>query len=374
MTKTVFVSAGEVSGDIAAAEVITELSKRGDWKFVGLGGVYSQKAGLNSIYDITTLSTVGFTESLRFITPKLKAKKKAVSYIKENSIDVILLVDNQGFNIPLARALRKFNKPILYYFPPPVSIWGEWNAKKLRKYVDLLLCPFPADVDIYRYYGAEALFVGNPIVDRINSMPEKEQITQKLKVKTGKTTVALLPGSRFQEIETLTQPIVKASELLHINHPEWEFVLPVSHPDFEKHIRKVIGNRDYIQVTNGSGAEVIKISDIVITASGTASLESALLGKPAVVLYKVSPITFFIGKMLVKGRKVSLPNIILGEMVYPELLQRAVNPPNIANHVEMVWRDRHLIKEALLSLKHILPGGAVKNVADIIESEAGKQV
>jgi len=331
----IFVSAGEISGDIHASDLMRELRKqKPDLKFVGLGGKNMISAGLIPIAeDVSTYSTVGLVDSLRFYFKKLFLFRKAVKYIKENraNLKAILLVDNQGFNVPLAKASKKLGLYVIYYFPPHVSVWGEWNASVLDKNVDLILVPLYSDYLTFKKYTKKAIFTGHPLLDKV--CPQKDSMEWKRKegLNRKKYLVMLMPGSRYQEIENLLDPMLEASRILSQQY-DCEIVLAISHSKFKKIIDDTIKKKNLkkeVHIISGNIYQAMNASDVIILSSGTASLEAVLLKKPPVICYKISPTSFFIGKFLVKNKLIGLPNIILNKKIFPELLQKEFNPERI---------------------------------------------
>ncbi len=328
-----FIAAGEVSGDIHAADLMRRIKgKKPDISFTGMGGQNMIKAGLNSIdSDITYYGTIGLSDSLRFYNKNNQLYKKSIEYLKRNPVTAAILVDNQGLNIPRAKFLKKKGIKCFYYFPPHVSIWGRWYAPLLAKNVDYLIVPHFPDYLVYREYTKNVLYSGNPILDKVYDFKISKDFFDNNGLVRDKKIVAIMPGSRFQEVETLLPPFLEASEIL-INRYDIQIILPVSHPIYEDYIINKInefGLSGKIKLIREDSYSAMSVSDVVILSSGTASLESVLFGKPPVICYKVSSLSFFIGKMLVKSDVIGLPNIILNKKVFPELLQKDCNSGNI---------------------------------------------
>ena len=377
----VFFSAGEVSGDISASEVISELVKLGI-KCYGIGGPRMRKSGMISITDTdeSVKSSVGFTESLKYVFPKLFLLRKVSKYLKENKPDLVFLIDNQGFNIPLAKISKKLGVRVYYYFPPMVSVWGENTKYKVAKYCDKILCTFKEDYEIYRQVSDGAVFVGLPLLDRIQKNYSSKDEYLKF-FDPSKKRVLLLFGSREQEIKTLTLPILETvKKILFGETPlkpnDYEFYTVISHPIFKEYVLRSIefmGLKDKIKVfDNVMDYALYDVCDVAISSSGTITLELALLEKPVIVVYKVSKITFEIGKRLVRKQYISLPNLLLNEKVYPELLQDQVNWKVISENLEVVLDDKvkEEIRKKLYRLKVEYRPGAVDRIVEEIRSEA----
>jgi lipid-A-disaccharide synthase len=370
----VFFSAGEVSGDLSASEVIKILSDKGI-KCFGIGGRNMERAGMINITntDETLTSSVGFSESIKYILPKLRLLRFVVSYLKKNVPYVVVLVDNQGFNLQLAKECKKLGIKTFYYFPPMVSVWGEGAKYKVAKYCDKIFCTFKRDYEIYKEVSDNAFYVGHPLVDRIrNNYSSKENYLKDFKKDTKK--VLLLPGSRHQEINKLLPVFLDSVNWLLRDGrgDKLEFYLVVAHPSFMDKVKNEVARRGLEGVIkvylNNMDYALYDVADVVVASSGTTTLEMAIMGKPTVVTYIVSQLTYLVGRMLVKSRFISLPNILVGEEVFPELLQGAVNPENIANHVMKFLYDPQAtdnVKDKLRELN--LEGGAAIKVATEIE-------
>jgi lipid-A-disaccharide synthase len=334
-----FIAAGEISGDIHAADLMKKIrALEKDIAFVGLGGKNMLEAGLNSLGgDASYYSTMGLTDSLRFYFKNKNFFDKTISYLKTNKPDAVILVDNQGLNIPRAKATKKFGLKYgfrtFYYFPPHVSIWGRWNARLLPKITDYIITTFYNDYIVYKEYTDNVYFSGSPLLDKIGEYQLDPHFYENNNLDKTKKIAAILPGSRFQELETLLPVMLEASKIL-IEKYGFQIVLPISHPVFKDFIEKSILEyklKDQIRVVTDSYA-AMSVSDINILSSGTASLESVLFKKPTIICYKISALTFMIGKFLVKSDMIGFPNIVLKKKVFPELLQKDCNSENIIKH------------------------------------------
>lgn len=377
----IFVAAGEVSGDIHASLLIKGIKEaRPDVEIAGVGGPHMMATGVKLIdQESVTYSTVGILESLRFLLPKLRLMHRIIKpFLLDWKPDIVVFVDNQGFNIPLARMVRKLlpYAKTAYYFPPPVWIWAEWNASKLAHLVDLVLAIFPKEVPIYKSKGAEVEFVGHPFIDVIKPAPNPALIRQKLKVPLGAPVIGILPGSRFQELEKLTRIFLKAADLLQQIFPEAVFPLLISHPKYEEIILRETALFPHLnlRILPGPDSQVLSICDAAMVASGTVTLESALLGVPHVVVYKIGFITFNIARLLVKVKNIALSNLLLGDTVVPELLQSKARPEIIAYIIEQ-WIKRPEIKREISARlrgvsRVIGPPGAIKRAAMAVLSLA----
>jgi len=333
--KSFFFSAGEISGDAHAAELIREMGKLGDFEFAGLGGKNMFAAGLRSAFgDVSTLSTVGFVETIYFLGKKVRLLNRALGYIKQNPPDAVVLIDNQGFNILLGREAKKLGIPVFYYLPPSVSVWAEWNAPKVAEICDHLICNIEADTHIYRKFSRNVYFPGNPVIDKISRFSPDPAFLPNLGLDPAKTTVSIFPGSRHQELKKLLNIMLDAAKILIEKHG-FQVLLPLSHEGYRERIERAIERKKLtgkVTLVADDPYSVMNASAVNIMASGTATLESVLMRKPPVICYRIFPISFMIGKRLVKKQMIGLPNIFLDKKVFPELLQGACGPENIVRH------------------------------------------
>ncbi len=285
---------------------------------LGIGGLHLKKAKVNIILDITNLSTVGIVESIIpaiKIAPKLKL---IYNYLKSNIIDLIILIDNQGLNIPIAKIGKSLNIPVIYYLPPQVSVWGKWNAKKLSSITTMMFTPFYKDYLIYKNAGGHVEHIEHPLI----------KLTKNIVVQSNKGyVIAILPGSREREVKYLLPILLKTAMLIN-EKCNAKFLIPVASKGILVQIKKHILKYKHlnIKLTKQGNYNSYKQSKIAIVCSGTASLELALLGVPLITIYKVNPLTYCIAKLLIKKKMIALPNIILNKKVSPELIQSKAKP------------------------------------------------
>ncbi len=366
MNKRLFFSAGEISGDIHASNLMKVLKKLdSSIEFVGNGGIKMYEAGLNPISkENVTYSTVGLSDSLRFINIQKEIWRTTTLYLKKNKVDAVILIDHQGFNIPLAGFCKKMSIPVYYYFPPHVSIWGRWNAPKLAKLTNGLFIPYYEDYIVYLEYTNKAYYYGHPLVENISNFKLEDDFYYKFGIDGSKNIVGIFPGSRFQEIEALTPVMLKAAKLLSRNY-ELTFLVSVAHSDFKPLIEKFVGDSrlNNVKVIDNMAYSIMSVSNFIIASSGTTTLESVLFEKPVIICYKISNLSFFIGKMLVKQKMVGLPNIIMKEKFLPELLQNDCNEDRIFEEgVKFLEnKNRDIFKQKAKILKEKLGNPPIVN-------------
>ncbi len=359
--RQIFFAAGEVSGDYQAACIAERIrSEQLPVDMIGIGGERLKAAGVHIILDITYYSSIGLVESVISglkIRPELKKIKQ---FFKTHPIDLIVLIDNQGVNIPLARMAKNFKIPVLYYFPPHISVWGAWNSRKIARLADLILTPFYDDYLLYKQAGANVLYVGHPLLELVKTNSYKAQIAESMSIQA-KKVVGLFPGSRVQEIKKLLPVLLKTADLIH-DHYSVTFLLPVSSKRFLTDLQPYL--RQYpqldVRLVKQGDYDVYQLCDTVISASGTATLELALLKIPMIVIYKLNSLTYFLAKILIKNKMISLPNILLNEHCVPELLQNQVHHETLFRKTNAILDDANYQREMrrkLAKLPSVLGNG-----------------
>lgn len=368
--KKLLIVAGEASGDLHGSSLIKSiLDIDHSIRLYGIGGSRMQSLGFNAVFDSKDLSVVGIVEVLA----KLPAIKKAFDRLKNildnDRPDAVVLIDYPDFNLRFAKEVKKRNIPIVYYISPQVWAWRKGRVKKIVRLVDKMLVIFPFEVSIYKDAGLDVEYVGHPLVDEVKCSLSKKEARERLEIEYDKKVIAIAPGSRMSEISRIMPEILGAAKILKREIPDIEFILPLANTlardwieSFFKDIPvKIFENKMY---------EVMRASDIAIVASGTATLETALLETPMVVVYKVSPITYWIGRMLVHVDNISLANIVAGRRVVPELIQNDARPNKIADEVLNILKNTDIYNNMTAGLKTVREklgkGGASKNAAEAI--------
>lgn len=317
-------SAGEVSGDMHGAALAAALREaRPDIALVGLGGPRMAAAGVQLIADVTAHSAVGLTEQLPHLRPVLKAVASAEAALAKGPFDVAVLIDYQGANMRLAACARAAGVASAYYILPQEWLWGlPGGAAKVAKACDKLIAVFRREAEAYAAAGGKVAYVGHPLVDLLADVARPVRGEGRL--------VALLPGSRAQEVRALLPAFLGAAAILAKRFRNVRFLLPVPAPALEDEVRAAIAKSQLpIDLVPG-GAAAWAGADVVLAASGTAVLEAAILDVPCVAAYRVSWLTAFVARRLLRVRHVTLPNIVAGRAIVPELLQREANPARLA--------------------------------------------
>ena len=338
-----FVSTGEVSGDLHLSYLVEEIKKKyKDVEFYGVAGQHSKRVGVNIIQDIDELAIMGFTEVLKKYSFLKKKANEYIEFIKKENIKKVILVDYGGFNLKFLELLKEEieDVEVFYYIPPKLWIWGEKRIVKLRK-ADHIMVIFPWEVEFYKKHNIDAIYYGNPFVDKY-IVEEREG-----------ENILLLPGSRKQEIRSLIPVMLEVVK----NNRDKNFLLKLSTKDHLKWIDEDLSKYKNLKLEfEKTLPQCVKESKSAIAASGTVTLELALMGLPTIVIYKTGFINAFIAKYILKIGFVSLPNLTLDKEVFPELLQERCNPKEIEKYLNILEEDKEEIKKNIQEVRNKLSG------------------
>jgi len=373
MTLHLALVAGEASGDLLGAGLVRALRGRlPDLACEGIAGPEMLACGCESLYPMERLSVVGLVEGLRRAPELIPQRRRLVGRWLGRRPDVFVGVDAPDYNLGLERRLRAAGVPTVHYVSPSVWAWRQYRVRKIARAVDLLLVLFPFEVDFYARHGVPARFVGHPLADRIPLASDPRQARRELGIAEDGEWVALLPGSRTGEVERLTGPLVGAAQWLAARRPGLRFLTPAASPAtralFESGLRAT-GEAPAIQVFDGRSRTVMAAADVVLLASGTAALEAMLLKRPMVVTYRVSPLTYAVARRLVRVDRYSLPNLLAGRDLVPELIQHEATPERLGAAVLRYLEQPDLARELqaeFLRLHRTLRCNASEQAADAV--------
>lgn len=372
-TKTILISAGEPSGDLHASNLVKDLNAlESDLRFFGLGGSLCKNAGVEILLDITKLALIGLVEVLRNIFAIKDAWRSVISKIDSQKPDLAILVDYPGFNLRLAGELKKRSIPVVYYISPQVWIWGRGRVNIIKRCVKKMFVFFKFEEELYRTYGIDAEFVGHPLLDIVKTSLSKQDVLEKYNLSFGSTTVALLPGSRRTEIKTLLPLMLGAARAIKEKLGDIQFII-AKHPDlplvlYEDPIKKASVD---VVIAEGDTYNVVGASDFSIVASGTATLETAIIGTPHIIIYKTNLITYLVAKSIADVRFLGIVNVMNQRMVVPELIQHDASPEHIAASALEILGDSEKmasVREELKSVTSSLgsPGASKRAAAAIL--------
>jgi lipid-A-disaccharide synthase len=312
-----------------------------------------RQAGANLILDSSLLAVVGITEVFEKIGNLLGAYRQLKQFIITSHLSLLILIDFPDFNLLLARLAKKIRLPVLYYISPQVWAWRSGRVKKIADRVNKMAVILPFEVPIFLNAGLDVEFVGHPLLDLVglNQQGSSSRVAEEWK---GDPLITLLPGSRTKEVRSLLPHMMRAAEIIRENRPGAKFILALA-PGFSLEQAKGILTYSAVPLTivQGETYRAIRAADLVLAASGTATLETAILNKPMVILYQVSPLSYWIGKALVKVRWIGLVNIVAGRRVVPELLQESAQGEAIAAEAIKILEDEPYRKEMLQGLAEV---------------------
>ncbi|WP_019551880.1 lipid-A-disaccharide synthase [Propionispira raffinosivorans] len=339
MYKIMF-SAGEVSGDLHGAAIAKALKKiQPESKLFGFGGEKMRSAGVDILYDMKEYNVMGFWEVLKNLRRMFKLRDDLLMVIQREKPDLLILIDYPDFNWRLAEKAKKLGVPIFSYIPPSAWAWRKGRAKSVAKIADKIVAIFPFELAAYEAVGANIEFVGNPMIDSVKPEMDKATAADYFDANLNNPNVLLLPGSRQQEVTILLPEMLKAAESIYAKYPETQFYLPAAATISRTMLQTIIAPFHLpIRITDTYTYDLMNICDVAVATSGTVTLEAALMELPTVVLYKMSPISYFIGKLFIHVTNFSLPNIIAGERIIPELLQQEVNTERIAREMLALFK------------------------------------
>lgn len=329
--------AGEASGDLLGASLIETIKQRfPDSTFEGIAGPAMIEQGAKSLFPMDRLSVMGIVEVLGRYTELHGIRQKLAEHFKKNPPDVFIGIDAPDFNLGLEQRLHDAHIKTVHYVSPSVWAWRQGRVKKIYKSTDLVLTLFPFEADFYKKHHVPVNFVGHPLADIIPQENDKKAARRSLSLPSEGEVLALLPGSRSNELHYLGETFIEAVKWLKEHLPNLEVVVPLANKNrrqqFEELLEKT-SDASYIRLIDGKSREVMVAADVVLLASGTAALEAMLLKRPMVVAYKLSPITYWIARWLVKVKNVSLPNLLAGETLVPEFIQHEATPESLGEAV-----------------------------------------
>jgi len=372
-TKNILLVCGEPSGDLHASNLVNDIrSLDGSVRFFGMGGSLCKKAGVDIVFDISGLALIGLVEVLKNIFAVGRAYRAILKKADAESPDLAILVDYPGFNLRLAAELKRRSIPVVYYISPQVWAWGRNRVNIIKRCVRKILVFFKFEEELYKTYGIDAEFVGHPLLDTVKMSVSKEEFLKKHGLSQDKPVLALLPGSRRGEVMTLLPVMAAAAAIMKKSDGDIQFVVS-KHPDLDIALYRTAleGAGIDAKLVEGGTYDLVGSSDLALVASGTATLETAIIGTPLVITYKVSFGTFIAYKFVVKTHFLGIVNIIAGREIAPEFLQYEATPENIAAKLSELIRDKSRLsamRAELAKVKSSLgsPGASMRAAQSII--------
>lgn len=375
--KNIFISTGELSGDMHAKNLIQNLQRKYPQypiNFAGMGGSAMRSVGVEIIVDSADLAIIGMLEVIYKFRQILQAMRNIKKYLRNNPPDLLILIDYPGFNLRLAKIAKKMNIKVLYYICPQLWAWHQSRAKIMQRYVDMLAVIFPFEVKFYQQLAINVVLVRHPLLDTVKTNLSANEVYKLLDLTSQHTIIGLVPGSRNNEIKFILPTILESANLIQQKIPSCQFVLPVAS---SLDINKI---QDYLRPYQHLNIKLIQhqtynslsVCDAIIATSGTVTLEIALLSVPLVVVYKLTNISYWLSKLVIKIPHISLCNIVAEKEIVPELIQHQATKRNIANAIFKIIEDidyRFKMYEELNNIKAKLEGQSdvvVNNIEDIV--------
>ncbi|HEY6968373.1 MAG TPA: lipid-A-disaccharide synthase [Candidatus Angelobacter sp.] len=345
-TESFLISAGEASGDTYGAQLIHALRRLVPrLSFFGMGGPQMQAAGCDLVVHANKVAVVGLVEVLKHLPQIYSEFRSLMDYVRSNVPTAAVLIDFPDFNLRLARKLHQMGIPVFYFVSPQVWAWRSSRIKQIQKYVQRMIVIFPFERDFYKKHGVTVSYVGHPLAYSPDPEVTREEFATQYKLASSKRWIALMPGSRKKEVQLNLPAMVEAARLLG---RQYEYVLPLASTLQQEKYASDSPSRfwNWLSVTLHSAGVNVTLTDdsrstvrhsaAAVIASGTATVEAALLGTPFVVVYRLSPLTWFLGRRLVKLDTFAMPNLVAGKRVVKELIQHDFTPQNVAHELKTI--------------------------------------
>jgi lipid-A-disaccharide synthase len=372
--------AGEASGDILGAGLIKSLRELSpELHVTGIGGPLMINQHCDSLFEMEKLSVMGLIEPLFHLPELFKIRSGLFNYFTQHRPDVFIGIDSPDFNLGLELKLRQQGIPIVHYVSPSVWAWRKNRIHKIKKAVDLMLTLFPFEADFYRQHNVPVCFVGHPLADLIPLHPDKLAARKSLQLDSDVNYIAILPGSRRNEIKYLSETFIHAAYLCWKKNPKIKFITSaindVRNQEFQQQVKRLAPDLP-IEFFVGRSHDVMAAADCVLVTSGTATLETMLFKRPMVVAYKMSAFTFQLARYLVKLKFISLPNLLADEMLVPEFIQQTAEPETLSaalldyiNHPEKIKKLEEKFLEIHIKLRQNANQTAAKAVLELIKNK-----
>jgi lipid-A-disaccharide synthase len=352
--RKIVIIAGEFSGEIHASHLMETMKGSLLASFSGMGSKKLQEAGMNVIYDYRKISLTGISEILGKIKDIREADKIIKQHIVKEKPSLVILVDFPGFNLRIAKFSKKHGIPVVYFIAPQVWAWRKSRIHKIRERTDKVLCILPFEEQLYKEYGVDATYVGHPFIKTVIPMYSRNDFYNMIGIEEKGPIITILPGSRENEVEKHIPILLSILDKIKQHADIPAVLLPLAENINGHRVESLLSGYPKIRVFKGLSYDALAYSDLAIAASGSVTLEAAILGTPTIVIYKVSRLSYLLARLLVNIQFISLPNIIAGKEIFPEFIQQ-LNPEKIAekalfmlnNGREEIKHDLNVVKEKL---------------------------
>ncbi len=356
MPKTVMISAGEASGDLHAANLVKALHKIDDSiKVMGMGSDKLREAGADIIIDCADIAVVGIVEVLANYRKIKQALNTLADALRKNPPDLLILVDYQEFNFRLAKIAKEAGVKVLFYISPQVWAWRPHRVHTIGKLIDMMAVLFPFEEKFYQNANVPVTFVGHPLVDEARPDKTREESFAAYQLDNTKPVVGLFPGSRKGEIKRVLPVLLQAASLLKNKHPDVQYILPVASTLNKSDIEADLSGFESlgIHVVKDRSYNIMQVCNSIMTASGTATLEIALMGIPSAIVYRIAPLSYFILKRMVTIDNIGLVNIVAEKNIVREFIQHEARPQQIANEIDRLLSDNNYRNNMITELNKV---------------------
>ncbi len=356
MPKTVRISAGEASGDLHAANLVKALHKIDDSiKVMGMGSDKLREAGADIIIDCADIAVVGIVEVLANYRKIKQALNTLADALRKNPPDLLILVDYQEFNFRLAKIAKEAGVKVLFYISPQVWAWRPHRVHTIGKLIDMMAVLFPFEEKFYQNANVPVTFVGHPLVDEARPNKTREESFAAYQLDNTKPVVGLFPGSRKGEIKRVLPVLLQAASLLKNKHPDVQYILPVASTLNKSDIEADLSGFESlgIHVVKDRSYNIMQVCNSIMTASGTATLEIALMGIPSAIVYRIAPLSYFILKRMVTIDNIGLVNIVAEKNIVREFIQHEARPQQIANEIDRLLSDNNYRNNMITELNKV---------------------
>ncbi len=363
--------AGELSGDLYGAGVIDAIRKRTpEAEIVGIGGPQMKMSGAELYFDISRLAVVGIWEVLTHGRAIWQALRYITHQLDVSPPDLVILIDYPGFNLKVAKAAHRHGIKVLYYVSPQIWAWHKGRIKQIAEYVDMMAVILPFEEKLYQEAGIPVEFVGHPLTEQVTTCLSTHEALTRFGLEPNRPVIGLLPGSRRAEIKYHLDLLLEAARMMWVARPELQFILPVAPSVDRRSLEAGISKSEVpVKLVFEQRYDLMRLASVVICASGTVTLEAALLGTPMVVIYRFNWFTYLMGRLLVDVQYISLVNILAEKQVVTELIQKQAHPSRIASEALSLLEDnqrRKVIEADFISIRKKLgPSGASTRVAEL---------
>lgn len=379
MPRRIMLVAGEPSGDLHGSHLARALrSLDPQLELFGLGGAAMRQQGVELLANPTQIAVIGLVEVLRHLPEFRLFFRQAVRALEERRPDLVVLIDNPGFNLRLAREVKRRGIRLVYYISPQIWAWDPGRIRVIRRLVDRMIVLFPFEEELYRKAGVPVTFVGHPLLELAQSSLSRLQALEKVGLEDGMPVIGLLPGSREVEVRRLLPALLAACARMQPALPSSARFLLIKAPTLPWEVYRPALDQAEVQpkVLERWDYDGIYGCDLVLVASGTATLECALLGRPMVIVYKTSWPTYLASRLLIRIPHIGLANVVYGDRAVPELLQHRATPERIAETALGLWASaaqRERMREAFEQIRKSLgQPGAARRAAETVLSEMGR--